>query len=286
MSIGHGLAFPASPRGLSSSPRFSTPQYWAEFYKNAGQGTGSDWFGSFDDVLVTAILKREAGAVSLSAQASTEETGAAAAATAAARPLRVLHPGAGDSAHMLKLLVEAFPGAHVHSIDINAPALDRLEAETRSADYDSGGAATSSPTTLSFAVEDILELSPGLQAQAPFDLIFEKGMLDCFTADHTTASDRHPASNVAAKAYLTNLHGLLRPGGRFIQITEEPPELRLPLLEALWPSLPERGDGGSGDGDGGTARRRTRSVAQNVTDDDVPELLQFPEEVYLYVSSK
>ena len=260
---------PANP--LTPAPRLARPisdrtfgskDYWDRFYDparsrhnaghdapaNGGTGnldsgarTGTDWF-VYDDAMLRAILRHVCADY----------------LPASPAPASILHVGCGDSIAALELLtlstVDRGAAAKVHNIDSSVEALGRLRAAAAASSLD---AVRGEGTT--FAREDVLRVSEACRAKAPFDVIFDKGCLDCFTADHMASTGRD--SN--AHTYLRHMHGLLREGGALLQVTEEPPELRMPVLDALWPS----------------GAMRTRF--QDISDTDAPGAPS----AFLYISS-
>ena len=223
------LARPISDR------TFGSKDYWDRFYDpsrpghnaghnapaNSGTGNldggaraGTDWF-VYDDAMLRAILRHVCADY----------------LPASPAPASILHVGCGDSIAALELLTLSVQprgaATKVHNIDSSTEALARLRAAAAASSLD---AVRGEGTT--FAREDVLCVSEACLLKAPFDVIFDKGCLDCFTADHTASTGRD--SN--AHTYLRHMHGLLREGGALLQVTEEPPEMRMPVLDALWPS--------------------------------------------------
>eukprot|EP01127_Copromyxa_protea_P024573 TRINITY_DN9753_c0_g1_i1.p1 TRINITY_DN9753_c0_g1~~TRINITY_DN9753_c0_g1_i1.p1 ORF type:complete len:219 (-),score=40.22 TRINITY_DN9753_c0_g1_i1:6-662(-) len=118
----------------------------------------------------------------------------------------VLHIGCGTS----KLGLELYEAGrkNIHGIDISQTAIDEMNKQCIEL------------TTLKHTVMDIKNLD---FEDHSFDIVLDKGTLDTLIYGKSQQSD--------ISAVLNEIHRVLKPKGKYLAISDEDPELRLPILQ-------------------------------------------------------
>ena len=148
-----------------------------------------------------------------------------AAATAGCRKARPPRPGAalppshalsGDAARADLCRLSGL--RHVVSTDASATVVEAMRAR----------AAARGCTDIAWEVADLLALP---YADATFDIVIEKGVLDCFLVDQRSFWQLDEAAQARVATVLSECHRVLTPRGALLSITFAAPHLRRPLLQ-------------------------------------------------------
>ncbi|KAK9833863.1 hypothetical protein WJX74_008266 [Apatococcus lobatus] len=129
----------------------------------------------------------------------------------------VLEIGAGNSS-LSTSLTKKLPTIFACSLDLSQVVAERMR-DRQAADG----------THIDWQVGDMLSL--------PFcndclDVVIEKGALDVFLVDRGSPWDPAPAAAARMHTALSEIHRVLREGGKFISITFDQPHFRKPFLKA------------------------------------------------------
>eukprot|EP00041_Stephanoeca_diplocostata_P006842 m.94866 g.94866 ORF g.94866 m.94866 type:complete len:265 (-) comp16574_c0_seq2:271-1065(-) len=87
---------------------------------------------------------------------------------------------------------------------------------------------------LSLVDVDILERLPFIEAS--FDVVVDKGTLDAILHGYTqhTSFSLNIEREAMLRKVLTQIDGVVRPGGALFMVTDEPPEVRMDVLNAIF----------------------------------------------------
>jgi SAM-dependent methyltransferase len=218
-----------------ASAKYATLNYWEERFTTEDS---YEWLCSFDVLapLVAPFLR------------------------ATPHP-RVLVLGNGTSALPLELAA-AHPAATVVATDFSPLAVAKMRA-----------AFVHSPAVTA-ALADMLDLAraPGLAAEAPFDVVIDKGALDALLADGGDAWAPARAPLAASRAVCEGVAARLAPGGAFLMVSFAQPAMRLKHL------LQPRGGAAGAGAEEAPAPRAAAGPTRGGADDDEfePDLTPHP----------